>query len=77
MVVDKYHWFTSSFANWNADDSLRKCILRQRAMDKDSSMPPARFNIWKIPGVSKETHYKILNYEPQADGAEYIGLETH
>lgn len=73
----KYHWFTSSYANWNADDSLRKCILRQRATDKDSLLPPAGFNIWKVPGVAKETNYKIRNYEPLAEGAECIGSEQH
>lgn len=68
----RHHFFTSSYLHWRAGDDLEGTLKRQREADMASGLKVRMFNVWRVPGISKESHYHIENYTPQADGAEFI-----
>ena len=69
-----WHWFTSSQVNWSADNSLTKCLTRQRRADKGLC---GGCTVWRVPGECSVARYDIDNYQPQVEGAVFVGHETY
>ncbi|NBQ17181.1 hypothetical protein EBU24_02605 [bacterium] len=60
-----FHFFASSFAEWRADEDVRVVI---KYMEKQK-IP---YNLWMIP-LDNQTGYEINYYQPQVEGAVYLG----
>ena len=74
-ATKEYHFFCSSAINWTVDEDLFKCLQRQKKEDRrrNSPMKSDVCGVYKVP-VPIDTHYKIMNYAPQVEGAELIDL---
>ncbi len=66
------HFFASSFLNWSTGSDLAKTLRRQKRVDHESSsLQPKGFNLWRVPGP-EDSEYRIDNYSPSVEGAEFI-----
>ena len=77
---DEWHWFLSSAFNWVVGDKehLPKTIQALASSDKSAvrNLKNVNFAIWKVPGAT-EAEYEIDRFQPQVDGAEYVGTVYH
>jgi hypothetical protein len=73
-----FHYFVTSFANWRTGSDLLDVLKRQAKADKaDGRIPVKECYVWRVPGVSRETHYAIENYKPKVEGAEFLDVVVY
>jgi len=68
MNDNKFHYFTSSFANWQIHADKFKCVEAQRKADKGIAKS---CNLYKVP-LPIEAPYDINEYKPEVEGVEFL-----
>jgi hypothetical protein len=67
MEKQPFHFFSSSIGEWKTAADLGELIA---TMKKHK----LTFSLWKVPGDSKTSRYKIEAFTPMVDGRVYLGL---
>ena len=70
-----FHWYASSFANWQTGDDLFGVLKELHGADKRCGYHPPSANVFMVP-LASDVKYKIRNYEPDVEGLVYIGKVT-
>lgn len=71
--VYEYHWFACNAYLRATSDSLFHALLRLMLATEPLYGTTLPISVWRVPGRDKDTHYDVVFYTPQAQGAEYVG----
>jgi membrane-anchored protein YejM (alkaline phosphatase superfamily) len=71
MKETNQHFYASSCAMWATTNDERDLPALLDMMEKDGYT----FNLFSVPG-SHNAEYDIKMYQPQVEGAEYLGTFT-
>jgi len=65
------HFFVTSSLGWRTGVDLETLLRAQRIQDTTGSLIATGCNVWLIP-LAEDAEYKIRNYEPMVEGAEFL-----
>jgi hypothetical protein len=71
MKETNQHFYASSVAQWATTTDTRDLPALLELMDKDG----LTYNLFSVPG-SHNAEYDIKMYQPQVEGAEWLGTFT-
>ena len=71
MTENNYHFYASSVAQWATTNEARDLPALLELMDKDGYP----YNLFRVP-VPHTSDYEIRMYQPQVEGAEWLGTFT-
>lgn len=67
--MTNHHFYASSVAQWITTDNERDLRQLLKLMDKDGFS----YNLFLVP-VPHDTPYEIKMYQPQVEGAQWLGF---